>query len=310
MMTSVDHSTPDSDTFPPAPRISPRALFVMRGPFLGRLVEIPEDGLTIGRAEDCGLIVGTARDGTSRRHARVFTHQGMTRIEDLGSTNGMLLNGHVCRKGRLFAGDRLEIGRTLIKAIADEDEINFHKKLYEMTIRDPLTGLYNRSYLDEALRRELTSGGHRRRMSVILFDLDNFKRVNDSYGHPAGNTVLKEMASLVGSMVPQGSSCFRYGGDEFLMLMPGIGIERAVVLAERFRRQIAGHRFRHENSVIPVSISIGVSEVSRKNARAETLILAADEALYQAKNSGRNKVVHAPGDDNSTRRISPLPYFE
>ncbi len=302
MTASRQPPAPDSDLESTPRPAMPRALLVMRGPFLGKIIEIPDAGMIIGRSDECDLIVGTARDGTSRRHARVYQKNGTMRIKDLGSTNGLFLNGRGCRRGKLKTGDRIEIGHTLIKALSDVDEIEFHSKLYDMAIHDPLTGLFNRSHL-----REAAPSKSKARMSAILFDIDSFKTINDTHGHPAGNTVLLEVARLIRGSMPETVLSFRYGGDEFLILLPGTTIEYAVVMAERFRRKVEAHDFRHAGTSIPVTVSIGVAETDGVGKRLEGLILAADEALYTAKDDGRNRVRHGTGDDrNQTRRLAPF----
>jgi diguanylate cyclase (GGDEF)-like protein/PAS domain S-box-containing protein len=164
-------------------------------------------------------------------------------------------------------------------------------QLREQSVRDSLTGLYNRRYLDEFFDRELTvadRAGHP--ITVIMGDLDHFKGVNDSYGHLAGDEVLRRFASLMRRNSRSTDICCRYGGEEFLLVLPGVPQAAGVERAEKLRQVIEATPVRHDSSLIAVTSSFGVASFPRDGRTADDVIAAADSALYAAKTRGRNQV--------------------
>ncbi len=295
---------------PPEARDQRRAhaLVVVRGPFLGKKVDVPEEGLIVGRSEDCDLIVGTAHDGTSRNHARVFFKRGHMRVVDLGSTNGLLVNRRNCRKATLRAGDLLQVGSTLFKVIGDSEEIRFHEMMYNMVVRDALTGLYNRTHLESVLSQEISRARrYKHPLSLLLIDIDKFKEINDAHGHVVGDGVLAHFGALLRSFLRAHDLPCRYGGDEFLVLLPKTDADGAAVLAERCRRTVTEKGYQHNDTNLELTVSIGVSTLAAGCDRPETLILAADEALYRSKHAGRNRVSAATiGGLGETQKIPQL----
>lgn len=159
----------------------------------------------------------------------------------------------------------------------------------EMSFRDPLTRLYNRRYLMDYLNRLF--GIYSRKsdvFSLLILDVDYFKNINDSYGHDAGDSILQEMASLISSICRASDVCCRYGGEEFVVLMPDTDMKSAVVLAGRIRNSIKSWRFEHSKN--SVTVSIGVAHVTEGDTPA-TLFKRADQALYIAKSEGRDRVI-------------------
>lgn len=171
--------------------------------------------------------------------------------------------------------------------------IRLRKRLLYMAQRDPLTGLFNRRYMRETMTQELSRADREDKpLSVMLFDLDHFKRVNDTFGHDAGDTVLQEVSRVVDGQLRTEDTACRYGGEEFLVVLSGLGHEDALARAEALRRAIDEHDIVHDGTEIaPVTCSIGVATYPLHATEAEKLISAADEALYHAKETGRNKVV-------------------
>ena len=165
-------------------------------------------------------------------------------------------------------------------------------QLREQANRDPLTGLYNRRYLDETLGRELAqarrSGNN---LSLLLLDIDHFKRINDNFGHPAGDAVLHHSGTLLQALSRQSDLVCRYGGEEFLLLLPGTGPAGAREQAEKIRRSMESRPVAFEDRWIDVRASIGVATVNPDIDTPETLIGRADRALYAAKKAGRNQVM-------------------
>ena len=168
------------------------------------------------------------------------------------------------------------------------------ESLAEASHRDGLTGIYNRHFLEESLAREFSRvrryGGT---ISLVMLDIDNFKRINDTYGHLAGDQVLRSTAKHLNTVLRQSDILGRYGGEEFSLLLPETGIEGSKILAERIRKQIAAASVPYGKASLNVTISAGIAEYHGWMTRHEELIKTADDALYQAKESGRNRVICA-----------------
>ena len=192
-------------------------------------------------------------------------------------------------RARINTGIRiLDLERSLREA---------NEQIRKFSITDPLTGCFNRGYLDQTLSREIRrSFRYGRPLSVVLCDIDHFKKVNDTYGHPAGDRVLKEFARCIGSSVRRNVDWLaRYGGEEFVLVLPETDLEGARSVAERLRKKISNHSIRIENSEIRITSSFGIASLDLKAADDGNLSLflieKADRMLYRAKLSGRNRVV-------------------
>ncbi|MBW2567373.1 MAG: diguanylate cyclase, partial [Deltaproteobacteria bacterium] len=188
-------------------------------------------------------------------------------------------------QARIRAGCRvIELEQRLIET---------QEKLKVQATHDSLTGLWNRSAIFDILDREI---GRAKRnetpISIGMADLDHFKSVNDAFGHIAGDTVLREVANRMRSVIRDYDSIARYGGEEFLIVFPGLDEKDAIDAAERIRLSISEKPLVIQEGVVPVAISIGVAVMNptTKTRRAESLIRLADEALYTAKAQGRNRV--------------------
>ena len=167
------------------------------------------------------------------------------------------------------------------------------EKLAEMSVRDELTGMYNRRYFQEALEREISGAqryGHG--IALCMIDLDHFKKVNDSYGHLCGDRVLQEFGRLLDSSIRKYDVGCRYGGEEFAIILPDTSSEKALTLSERFRKRIKLHDFTYKEWTLHITISIGVAaRPAGAEITSSQLVDLADQALYQAKSQGRNRVV-------------------
>jgi len=156
--------------------------------------------------------------------------------------------------------------------------------------KDPLTGVYNRATLEENLNREVKlAQRYDRKLSLIILDIDNFKSVNDQYGHSIGDEVIRSTATLTSGCIRSTDILFRYGGEEFVILLSNTDIDGAVYLAERIRRSVANANVRFDDKLIKSSISLGVAELKAEELNA-AFFSRADKALYDAKNSGKNRV--------------------
>jgi len=170
--------------------------------------------------------------------------------------------------------------------------VAYEQRLIEMNMKDGLTGVFNRRYLEEHLTEEFSRHKrYSRPLSFILLDIDFFKKINDTYGHQCGDAVLKDVSARINSVIRDVDSLARYGGEEFCCMLPETGMESAVLLAERFRLVISEEKFSYDKDLIDVTISLGVSELRDDIKSAEVLLKKADDALYEAKETGRNKVV-------------------
>ncbi|HEY8428495.1 MAG TPA: diguanylate cyclase, partial [Sandaracinaceae bacterium] len=194
---------------------------------------------------------------------------------------------------QLRRGDQIKIGDTIVKFLSGSDlEAQYHETIYRMTIIDGLTQIHNKRYLMEMLEREIPRARrHSRPLSVVMFDIDHFKGINDTYGHLAGDYVLKEVATLVKNRLRPDDIVGRYGGEEFCALLPETTLAGAASIAEDLRRRIQERRFVFEGEAIPVTVSLGCSELGG-DMDVTTLVRIADEKLYDAKRSGRNRVCY------------------
>jgi two-component system cell cycle response regulator len=273
-------------------RAAPPCLVQMTGPSIGKRYPLGAGPFTIGREEGNTLMVDV--DSVSRRHARIFEREGSYWVADLESTNGTCVNEREVREGTpLRSGDHLRVGRVIFKFLSGDDvESQYHEAIYTLAITDGLTQIYNKRYLLEFLEREM-GRCHRyaRPLSVLLFDVDHFKRTNDTHGHLAGDFVLRELAGAVRALV-RGEQCFaRYGGEEFALVTPEAGAENARVLAEKIRRVVMEHSFVFEGKAIPVTVSVGVADMTAEITDPGQFLKIGDEKLYAAKKAGRNRVV-------------------
>jgi diguanylate cyclase (GGDEF)-like protein len=272
---------------PPAPP----SLVVICGPDIGRRIPLEEPHYTIGRDADCDVVVPI--DGISRKHCQLAVDEDGVRLRDLGSTNGTWLNGREIESGvdqKLHTGDRIELIGVAFKFLDGNDlEAQYHEELYQLAIVDGLTRTFNRRYLMDFLTREISRcRRHTRPLSLLLFDIDRFKQINDSFGHASGDQILREIVELAREGVRREECLARYGGDEFVVVMPETAIEGARIVAERTRSRVEGHSFRCAGREIPVTISVGVTPLSPEMQDAEAMLAAADTQLYAAKMAGRN----------------------
>lgn len=267
------------------------ALVVIHGEDLGRKFDLTSEAISIGRSSRCDIQVD--QDAVSRKHATLTNESGRLIVEDLGSTNGTIVNDeHIDGPLRLRNGDFIKIGRTIFKFIAGNNiEAAYHDEIYRLTTVDGLTQVFNRRYFEDAIEREFSrSRRYQRPLSLVLLDIDHFKKINDSFGHLAGDAVLKEVARTIRTRTRREDVLARYGGEEFALLLPEIETKGAQQLAEKVRKLVEKHDFVFDGERIPVTISAGVATVQKKGEEPTELIRRADEKLYEAKTAGRNRV--------------------
>ncbi|MCS6901902.1 MAG: GGDEF domain-containing protein [Myxococcales bacterium] len=258
---------------------------------LGKRFVLEQSPIRVGRGGDNHIIL--EGDSVSRRHAHWERRGEAWWIVDDGSTNGTYVNDElIARQHCLQNGDRIKIGGIIFKYLSGEDvESQYHEEIYRMTIIDGLVQIYNKRFLFEALEREITRARrHARDLTVVMFDIDFFKRINDRFGHLAGDYVLKELAKVVQSRVRRDEIFARYGGEEFSLVLPETSLQGAWTLCESIRERVAQYRFVFQGEHIPVTISMGIAILQDSDRMAPDVIARADEKLYEAKRTGRNKV--------------------
>ena len=267
-------------------------LVILAGGNVGEMYPLKQAETIIGRAQKATIRIND--DGISRRHAKLTVEGGELHVEDLRSANGTLVNGEKLESKRLLRdGDKITLGSTIVLKFtySDDLEFTFQRKMLEAALRDGLTGAFNKRYLMDRLATELAfAQRHEMPLSLVMLDVDHFKRVNDTFGHPAGDDVLVKLAKVVQETVRAEDVFARYGGEEFAVLCRSVDMESAGILAERLRERIAAMVVEHEGERIPVTVSLGVAGFPEVAQSAEKLISAADEALYEAKQHGRNRV--------------------
>jgi diguanylate cyclase (GGDEF)-like protein len=267
-------------------------VIVIAGPNVGEMFKVG-DGGDIGRGGDVQFRLSDTE--ISRRHARIIRRAGEVLVEDLGSTNGTFVNGEPVDQQALNDGDKIQVGTTTILKFSYHDDLEeqFQRKMYEGALRDGLTKAFNKKYFEDRLQSEVAFAlRHGTALSLIMIDLDFFKRVNDTYGHLAGDYVLTTFASSVISTIRREDVFARYGGEEFALISRGLEEEAAQQFGERVRKTIERYPFRFQGREMKVTVSIGVASLPYAPVTNHIeLVAAADKALYAAKDGGRNRVV-------------------
>src|SRR4051812_1561124 len=267
------------------------ALVVIYGPDLGKKYDLDRPETVVGRSSKADIMVD--QESISRSHAALTNKGGQISVRDMGSTNGTFVNDEMVQSDfQLRNGDLVKIGRTIFKFIGGGNiEAAYHDEIYRLTTVDGLTQISNRRFFEEALEREISRcNRYSREMSLVMIDIDHFKQINDSFGHLAGDSVLKQLASIIKSKIRREDVFARYGGEEFALLLPEVALEGGAAMAEKARKLVAGQKFEFDSQRIPVTISAGVAALTGTQREPADLVRAADAKLYEAKNTGRNKV--------------------
>jgi diguanylate cyclase (GGDEF)-like protein len=278
-------------------------LIVIRGGMTGLMCRLRMGDTSIGRQVDADLRL--LDDGVSRQHACVsYTGGGTATIRDLGSTNGTFVNGQRVAACALEDGDRIHLGpRSVVKyCLQDPIEESFQRQLFELATRDPLTGIANRRSFDDRFHAEFAwARRHGGPCSLILFDVDHFKAVNDLHGHAAGDQVLRHVALVVSGRLRREDHFARFGGEEFVVLARDLDERGALARADELREAVAQSPTRYDEREIPVTISLGVATFGPLVfADLEAMVREADRQLYRAKARGRNRVESAMTEGPAT----------
>lgn len=282
------------------------------GPAIGSRHLLGEQNRVIGRGDVCDICIEDS--SVSRRHASIEPNEGGYCVRDLGSTNGTFLNDQAVESATLSDGDYLRVGQVIYRFLMGGNlEAEYHEEIYRLMIIDALTEINNKRYLIEALERELARTlRYRRPLAVVMFDIDHFKKINDEWGHLAGDSILRELATRVKSVIRKDELFARYGGEEFSLVLPETPIEEARELAERVRAVVANTPFHFEDELHSITISLGIACTVGQGLRTvDGLLQAADDALYRAKETGRNRVcVHAIAPQPESPMRTPSAQFD
>lgn len=273
------------------PSAKDACLVVIHGLDLGKKYELDEPAIVIGRSSKADIQID--QEEVSRSHCKLINAGKNIMLRDLGSTNGTYVNDALVDEYVLRDGDIIRIGRCIFKFLSGNNiEAAYHEEIYRLTTIDGLTQVHNQRYFLETLAREIgRAQRYRRDLSLILFDIDHFKEINDGSGHLAGDRVLKQLAQAIRPNIRREDILSRYGGDEFAIILPEIDWDNAIKFAEKLRALVEGSHFSFEGTRIPVTISIGIASLTPDLEDAAEFVKRADQSLYEAKTQGRNQVV-------------------
>jgi diguanylate cyclase (GGDEF)-like protein len=266
-------------------------LVVIYGLDLGKKYNVDRPSVVIGRSSKADIQID--QESVSRNHCKLINTGKSVMLRDLGSTNGTYVNDELVDEYVLRDGDFIKIGRCIFKFLSGNNIENaYHEEIYRLTTIDGLTQVFNKRYFIETLEREIgRAQRYRRELSLIMFDIDNFKPINDTYGHLAGDYVLKQLAAVIKGRIRREDILSRYGGEEFAIILPEIDAYNSLQFAEKIRRLIEKAQFRFEDTDIPVTISVGVASIRPELNDPNDFIRIADGNLYEAKAQGKNRVV-------------------
>lgn len=266
------------------------ALIMLEGDLPGQVFRLRAGRQIIGRRPECDIRV--RERAVSGVHAEVIRMRDTVTINDLASTNGTLLNGLRIRTPMpLVQGNLLKLGNCVFKYVDSLLEVEFTEGLHARGITDQLTGAFNHSYLVARLGFAIDTATPTRPVSIVAFDFDNFKQINDQYGHAAGDHVLRASSALIMDAFVRPTDLFaRMGGEEFVIVLPETPLEKAIEIAEQVRATLEGRTFLYDGDEIRLTSSFGVCAAETAIEQPEFLLLRADELLYRSKREGRNRV--------------------
>jgi diguanylate cyclase (GGDEF)-like protein len=263
-------------------------LVIISGGEMGRRIDLTHEEVSIGRSEQCTVSVDS--DLVSRRHAAINRVLGRYIVVDLKSTNGTFVNDQRVERAELEDGDLLRTGKTVLKFLENNLELEYMQHLLALATVDSLTNLHNKRHFDDVFGKGVARSDHgQKALSLIVLDIDHFKKINDGFGHPAGDAVLKHVAAVVKGQIRQGDTLCRVGGEEFAIVLPQTPLSLATQAAELIRAAVEGSVCEVLGTKIPATLSLGVAELASGEI-PEALYQRADERLYAAKHGGRNRV--------------------
>jgi diguanylate cyclase (GGDEF)-like protein len=261
----------------------------------GKHFNFSERSITIGRNKSHQISLEDEK--VSKTHCEICIDRNhefeQVIIKDLDSTNGTYVNGKLVKQEVLKSGDKIGIGDTVLQVSSnDAIEEEYHTKLFTFAATDSLTGLYNRRYIFNELDNQSKIARRNNRVfSLVIIDIDNFKQLNDTYGHLAGDDYLKRLSVVISRSLREQDICGRVGGEEFLIILPETRLEGARNMANRIREQIEKTEVIRRGRIIKTTISAGISQFDMYVSDSRTLYELADLALQKAKKTGKNKVI-------------------
>ncbi|MBV8516126.1 MAG: GGDEF domain-containing protein [Acidobacteria bacterium] len=266
------------------------ALIMLEGDLPGQVFRVHPGRQIIGRRPECDIRV--RERAVSGIHAEVIRVRDTVTINDLASTNGTLVNGMRIRTPVvLLQGALLKLGNCVFKFVDSLLEVEFTEALHARGITDQLTGTFNNAYLLARLGFLIDTASTEHPVGVITFDFDNFKQVNDQYGHAAGDHILRATSALITTQFVRDADIFaRMGGEEFAIALPDTPLELAARIAERIRATLEEQTFTYDGLAIKLTSSFGVCSATAANEQPEAVLARADELLYRSKREGRNRV--------------------
>lgn len=266
------------------------SVVVMSGGAVGARARLSGNA-TLGRDPTCEVVLPDA--GVSWRHARIEDRGDAWVLVDLGSTNGSQVNGTRCSDGPLAHGDRITLGRTILRfEMQDPLDQAYDAHLERLLHIDDLSGLFVRRRFDMELSRCLAAAtAQGKSVTLLVMDMDGIKAINDRHGHLFGAYTIGETGRVIGEVLGERGIGSRFGGDEFCALLPDHDLERGFAVAQEIHAAVNAHTYSREGVTLRPGISIGVAAFPGDAADAEKLFQRADEALYRAKQGGRNRVM-------------------
>jgi two-component system cell cycle response regulator len=267
-------------------------LIVLAGSAMGEMYKLARNPTVIGRGQDADVRI--IDEGVSREHCEIAIAGESMVLRDLGSTNGTFCQGARIDRHVLEDGDKILVGSSTVLKFTYHDSLDeiFQRQMYESALRDDLTKTFNKKYFTDRLESEHAFAMRTKTpLSLIVFDLDHFKEVNDTHGHPAGDEILAGVARVISTLIRAEDVFARVGGEEFGVICRSTDSAQAQAVAERMRLTVANHKFQVEGKTIPIAISAGTASIPDPHiVDPQALVAAADQALYEAKRTGRNRV--------------------
>lgn len=276
----------------------PASLVLLVGPaaLIGKQFQLTSAELVIGRSMNSHIYIDDK--SVSKAHAKVLVSGFEVSVVDLNSTNKTVINNHMVPPGvpvKLNNNDQIRLGNVIFKFLEEGSiEAVSAKDAYDRAQKDPLTQIHNKGALlgygpDAYKRSELMSLS----LGIVVFDIDHFKKINDTYGHAAGDEILRDLSQQVSQQVIRSEDFFaRFGGEEFVIVLHATPLDQSLEICERLRKTIEQHTFSYQGTVIPVTISVGLSQKDSSVSTWDELFERADQALYASKKGGRNRVSH------------------
>lgn len=274
-------------------------LTFMSGEALGKELPLIQQQITLGRGEESDVLLMDS--SVSRKHVRLSCRRLVRKeggqslrivLQDLGSKNGTLVNYKKVGRAVLKPGDKICLGRIILKfEYRDLADQNFYEEIYRLATTDSLTRLLNKASIIRTLNEEMAKADrYHRKLSLVLMDLDDFKSLNDAFGHLMGDRVLQYIAEVLRKKLRHQDKAGRFGGEEFLLVLPETDLKGAALVAERIRADIEKSVASQLGLARPVSVSAGVSTYPTDGRDCENLLEHADVALYRAKALGKNRI--------------------